>query len=183
VADARGHGLPAALQARDVIVGLRMGSEMHYKIVSTVERLNSVIARSALATQFVSMFYAELEQNGNLIYCNAGHPPGILLRGDRFIELHKGGLILGPNPHASYERGFIMLRKGDLLLLYTDGVIEARSPGGEDFGLERLRALMVEGRNTTARELTQTILTTVDRFCHPRHPADDRTVMVIRRTA
>jgi sigma-B regulation protein RsbU (phosphoserine phosphatase) len=182
VADARGHGLPASLQARDVVVGLRMGAEMHFKMVTTIEKLNRVIARSALAAQFVSLFYGELEHNGNLIYCNAGHHPGLLLRGERIIELTKGGLLLGPNPDAHYERGFVVLRKGDLLLLYTDGVVEAVSPRGEEFGAERLRAMMVEGRELPARELTQQILSRVEQWCHPARPKDDRTVMVIRRT-
>jgi sigma-B regulation protein RsbU (phosphoserine phosphatase) len=62
VADASGHGLPAALQARDVITGLRMGIEENLKIVSTVEKLNKVINRSTLATRFVSLFYGELEK-------------------------------------------------------------------------------------------------------------------------
>ncbi len=183
VADARGHGLPAALQARDVIIGLRMGVEEHFKIVTTVERLNRVISRSALATQFVSMFYGELERNGNFIYCNAGHHPGLLLRGNRFIELHKGGLILGPNPDARYERGFVMFRPGDLLLLYTDGVVEATSPRGEEFGSGRLRDLMLELRTAPCREITQRILERVERWCHPGRPADDRTVMAVRRTS
>jgi sigma-B regulation protein RsbU (phosphoserine phosphatase) len=183
IADSRGHGLPAALQARDVIVGLRMGGEEHFKIVTTVEKLNRVIARSALATQFVSLFYGELEENGNLIYCNAGHQPGLLLRGDRFTELHEGGLILGPDPQAKYQRGFCFLKKGDLLLLYTDGVVEARSPSGEEFGVPQLRRLLLESRDLSARELSQLILSRVEHWCQPRKPADDHTVLVIRRTA
>src|SRR5262245_18801855 len=75
VTDASSHGLPAALQARDVITGLRMGISEHLKIVSTIERLNRVINRSTLVTRFASLFYGELVRNGNFIYCNAGHPP------------------------------------------------------------------------------------------------------------
>ncbi|MEE9217899.1 MAG: PP2C family protein-serine/threonine phosphatase [Acidobacteriota bacterium] len=182
VADSRGHGLPAALQARDVIVGLRMGAEEHFKLVSTIEKLNRVIARSALATQFVSLFYGELEKNGNLIYCNAGHHPGLFLRGGRIIELKEGGLILGPDPQAKYDRGFHFFRKGDLLLLYTDGVVEALSPAGEEFGLRRLRKLMLKLRHAPARELTQQVLSQVERWCQPERPHDDRTVLAIRRT-
>jgi sigma-B regulation protein RsbU (phosphoserine phosphatase) len=182
VADSSGHGLPAALQARDVIIGLRMGAEEHFKMVTTVEKLNRILSRSGLVTQFVTLFYGELEENGNFIYCNAGHPPGLLLRGDRFIELRKGGLILGPDPAARYERGFTLFRKGDLLLLYTDGVVEASSPSGEEFGIPRLRRLMLEGRALPTRELTSRILERVERWCHPRKPADDRTVLAIRRT-
>ena len=76
VADVSGHGLPAALQVRDVYMGLRMGLGRDYKIVRTMERLNHIIHRSSLTSRFVSMFYGELELNGNFLYVNAGiHRP------------------------------------------------------------------------------------------------------------
>ncbi|HKB08872.1 MAG TPA: SpoIIE family protein phosphatase, partial [Candidatus Polarisedimenticolia bacterium] len=106
VADSSGHGLPAALQVRDVITGLRMGMAEHLKIISTIERLNKVIHRSTLVTRFVSLFYGEIERNGNFIYCNAGHPPALHYQDGRFRELDQGGLVLGPDPEARYERGY-----------------------------------------------------------------------------
>ena len=90
VADSSGHGLPAALQARDVIIGLRMGLEEDLKIIRTVEKLNRVIHHSNLATKFVSLFYGELERNGNFVYCNAGHPPPLLFHDGRFRYLDLG---------------------------------------------------------------------------------------------
>jgi sigma-B regulation protein RsbU (phosphoserine phosphatase) len=75
IADVSGHGLPAALQVRDVYMGLRMGMARDFKIVRTVERMNQIIHRSTLTSRFVSMFYGELELNGIFIYVNAGHPP------------------------------------------------------------------------------------------------------------
>ena len=74
IGDASGHGIPAALMARDVITGLRMGIEKHMKMIHTLKKLNSVIYRSAYSTRFVSLFYAEMEEKGNLFYVNAGHP-------------------------------------------------------------------------------------------------------------
>src|SRR5437899_220434 len=79
VADSSGHGLPAALQARDVATGLRMGVERDLKLQRVVERLNRVIHQSGLTSRFISMFFGELERNGNLSYINAGHPPPLLL--------------------------------------------------------------------------------------------------------
>ena len=75
IADVSGHGLPAALQVRDIYMGLRMGMARDFKIVRTVERLNQIIHKSTLTSRFVSMFYGELEPNGVFIYVNAGHPP------------------------------------------------------------------------------------------------------------
>ena len=134
IADSAGHGLPAALQARDAIIGLRMGVEERLRITATIEKLNRVVSRSALATKFISLFYGELEPNGNLVYCNAGHPPPLLLRDGRIEELRRGGLILGPNPDAQYERGYADLPRGAALLLYTDGIVEAADAQGEMFG-------------------------------------------------
>src|SRR4029434_4486679 len=74
IADASGHGLPAALQVRDVYTGLRMAVERGFKIVRTVERLNRIIHESRLTTRFVSLFYGEIEDDGNMMYVNAGHP-------------------------------------------------------------------------------------------------------------
>ena len=97
IADVSGHGLPAALQVRDIYMGLRMGLARDFKIVRTVERMNNIIHQSTLTSRFVSMFYGELELNGVFIYVNAGHPPPFHLARDgavRFLE--EGGPVLGP---------------------------------------------------------------------------------------
>ncbi|MEM1183288.1 MAG: SpoIIE family protein phosphatase, partial [Acidobacteriota bacterium] len=99
IADASGHGLPAALQVRDVYMGLRMGMARDLKIVRTVERLNQIIHNSTLTSRFVSLFYGELESNGLFIYVNAGHPAPFHLRKDPrrpTMSLREGGPILGP---------------------------------------------------------------------------------------
>jgi serine phosphatase RsbU (regulator of sigma subunit) len=183
VADASGHGLPAALQARDVITGLRMGMEENLKIVSTVEKLNKVINRSTLATRFVSLFYGELEANGNFIYCSAGHPPGLLYNEGRFTELDLGGLVLGPNPAARYERGYSRVEPGGTVVLYTDGITEAFDRDGQSFGVERLKALIAEHHPLPARALVDRILQAVEAFSRRTPPLDDQTIVVVRRPA
>ncbi|HET6278084.1 MAG TPA: PP2C family protein-serine/threonine phosphatase [Candidatus Polarisedimenticolia bacterium] len=180
VADASGHGLPAALQARDVITGLRMGIEENLKIVSTVEKLNKVINRSTLAARFVSLFYGELERNGNFIYCSAGHPPGLLMHRDGIKRLAQGGMVLGPDPAARYERGYVELRAGDVILLYSDGITEATDPAGDDFGLERLERILTGHPALEAKALVDLVFREVERFSRRNAPADDQTVVVVR---
>ena len=108
IADVSGHGLPAALQVRDIYMGLRMGLARDFKIIRTVERMNHIIHQSTLTSRFVSMFYGELELNGVFIYVNAGHPPPIHLAADGTVRnLEEGGPVLGPLPDATYERGFV----------------------------------------------------------------------------
>ena len=91
IADSSGHGLAAALHARDVVTGMRMGIEEDLKVVRVIEKLNRVIHRTSLSSKFVSLFYGELEKNGSFIYCNAGHVPTLRCRAGSFRLLSKGG--------------------------------------------------------------------------------------------
>jgi len=183
VADSSGHGLPAALQARDVITGLRMGIEENLKIVSTVQKLNRVINRSTLAARFVSLFYGELEKNGNFIYTSAGHPPGLHYHAGVFTELDLGGLVLGPDPAARYDRGFASVEPGDLIVIYTDGITEASNGAEEMFGVDRLKEIVGANHALTAKALVDLIFEKVESFSGRARPVDDQTVVAARRPA
>jgi len=182
IADSAGHGLPAALQARDAIIGLRMGVEERLRITATVEKLNKVVSHSALASKFISLFYGEVEKNGNMVYVNAGHAPPLLRGKGGLSELTRGGLVLGPSPDALYERGYVTLEPGDVLLGYTDGISEAESPAGEAYGVDRLRDLLLRKPWTSARELVEMVLADVDAYVGSDLRVDDQTlVAVVRR--
>jgi len=186
IADVSGHGLPAALQVRDIYMGLRMGMARDFKIVRTVERMNQIIHKSTLTSRFVSMFYGELELNGVFIYVNAGHPPPFRLKADGDVRfLDEGGPVLGPIADSTYGRGFVRLAPGDLLLLHTDGILEATcgdpaDPAHDEYGIDRLVALARRLRDRPAREIAEAVLADVSRFCHGAPPQDDRTVLVLR---
>lgn len=182
VADASGHGLPAALQARDVATGLRMGVERDLKITRMVERLNRVIHQSGLSSRFISMFFGELERNGNLSYINAGHPPPLLLDTRGVRELNVGGMLLGPDPHAAYKMGFVHVDRGASLVAYSDGVIERENDDSEIFGIERLRAWLAESAQTPAEDAIAELLQRLGEFGHGRAFEDDVTIMLVRRT-
>lgn len=186
IADVSGHGLPAALQVRDIYMGLRMGLSRDYKIVRTVERLNAIIHESTLTNRFVSMFYGELEADGLLIYVNAGHPSPLHFRNDgQEVELEEGGPVLGPLRDASYERGFVRLRPGEMVALYTDGIDEARRPlpggGWEEYGVERLRNALRRNRDRSAEEIVDAVRADIIDFRGTRPPRDDRTLVVVKR--
>lgn len=117
IGDASGHGLPAALLVRDVVTGLRMGLEKNLKIADVFSKLNRVIHRSNLSSRFISVFYGELEENGTLIYVNAGHQPPLLFSGSHVLELNIGGTVIGPLPEARFRRGVAYLKSGDRLVL------------------------------------------------------------------
>jgi sigma-B regulation protein RsbU (phosphoserine phosphatase) len=179
IADGSGHGLPAALIVRDVYMGLRMATDRDFKIIRTLQKLNHIIHRGRLTTKFVSLFYGELETGGILIYCNAGHNPPFVLRRNGKVEfLRNGGPVLGPTPDATYTRGFARLEPGDLLCMYTDGIIEASDKQEREFSTERLIRLVKANRTRTAQEIGQEVLSRVAKW--GREDQDDRTVVIVR---
>lgn len=178
IADGSGHGLPAALVVRDVYMGLRMATDRDFKIIRTLQKLNHIIHRGRLTTKFVSLFYGELETGGILIYCNAGHNPPFVLRGGKVEFLRNGGPVLGPTPDATYTRGFAKLEAGDLLCMYTDGIIEASDAHDREFGTERLIRVVKANRNRSAQEIGQEVLARVAKW--GREGQDDRTIVIVR---
>jgi sigma-B regulation protein RsbU (phosphoserine phosphatase) len=178
VADGSGHGLPAALVVRDIYMGLRMATDRDFKIVRTIEKLNHIIHRSRLTTKFVSLFYGEIETGGVLIYVNAGHNYPFLLSGNKVEYLRSGGPVLGPMPDATYTRGFARLQAGDVLCLYSDGIVEAHDPKDREFGLERLIALVKKNRDRSSQEIGQEVLTRVAKW--GKEDPDDRTIVIIK---
>jgi sigma-B regulation protein RsbU (phosphoserine phosphatase) len=187
IGDASGHGLPAALVVRDVVTGLRMGIEKDLKVAYVFAKLNRVIHRSRLSSRFVSVFYGELEADGNIVYVNAGHPPPILFFGHpkpgqpADQELSAGGTVVGPLPEVRFRRGFARLRPGEVLVLCTDGILERPDPTGEFFGAARLRTLVREHPGASAREILDRLFEAATAHGGGRPWDDDATAVVIRR--
>jgi sigma-B regulation protein RsbU (phosphoserine phosphatase) len=181
IADASGHGLPAALQVRDVYTGLRMAVERDFKIVRTVERLNRIIHESRLTTRFVSLFYGEIEDDGSLMYVNAGHPHPLHFHGTSVTPLIQTGLVLGPTANATYSRGYRRIEPGDALLFYTDGMVEAHDDNDEEFGPGRLSRAFLALRDRPSDEIARELVTTVRQWAGGGEPEDDMTVVVMKR--
>jgi serine phosphatase RsbU (regulator of sigma subunit) len=190
IADASGHGLPAALQARDVVIGVRMGQAHNEKIRSLIQRLNGVIHNTTLSSRFISLFYAELEDTGNLTYVNAGHCPPLLVTpvGEVF-ELQVSGPVLGPLEDATYRRRSCTVRPGEVLVLFTDGVIERRAQEDEadvnpvEFGREKLIEIILAHRDRSAAEILARVTDAVREFGDGAPLRDDVTLLVIKREA
>jgi sigma-B regulation protein RsbU (phosphoserine phosphatase) len=188
IGDASGHGLPAALLVRDVVTGLRMGVEKELKVAHVFEKLNRVIHRSNLSSRFVSVFYGELEADGNLVYVNAGHQPPILFfaeagaHGD-CLELSTGGTVIGPMPESRFRRGIARVRKGEILVGVTDGLLERRDVLGNEFGLDRLKDVVRRNRRASAEAILDAIFDSSHGFGESRPFEDDATAVVVRRLA
>jgi sigma-B regulation protein RsbU (phosphoserine phosphatase) len=152
-------------------VGLRMGIGGDFKISRAIQRLNRILNKSRLTTKFVSLFYGEFDLNGEFIYVNAGHPGPLHLHADRhaFSELESTGLVLGPSPDAVYGRRATKMEPGDVMVLYTDGILEAHD-----------RKLW-ELRHRSAREICERLLEAVQEWGKAAAAEDDRTVVVVKR--
>lgn len=183
IGDASGHGLAAALMVRDVITGLRMGMEKQMKMVHTLKKLNSVIYRSVYSAKFISLFYAEMENNGNLFYANAGHPAPLLFEGDKIQKLEPTGMIIGAFPQIDITRSFVNVPVGAVLVLYTDGILERKNRRSEMFGFEGLQASVQRNINEDAKTIMNRIFEDADSFGKSKKWEDDATVVVIKREA
>jgi len=181
IADSSGHGLPAALLARDVITALRALAGEKLGVASIVERVNGVMRHAALSGTFVSLFYGQLSTDGTLEYCNAGHDPPFLLGERAARRLEPGGTVLGPIPTARYEAGVARLEPGDTLVLYTDGIVERQDRSGEFYGTDRLERLLAGLRGQSARDVATQALRDADDFAAGAPATDDMTLVVVRR--
>jgi serine phosphatase RsbU (regulator of sigma subunit) len=182
LADASGHGLPAALQARDIVTGLRMGIAQDQKINTTVQQLNKVINQSGLSSRFVSLFYGELEDTGSLVYVNGGHCPPLLFNPDgEVFDLPSTGPVLGPIPDIAYRRSYVELRPGEVLVIFSDGVTERLSDPDTEFGTDGLVNLVQGLLDKSAQEIIDIIMTEVKSFGSGSPFEDDVTLFVIKR--
>lgn len=183
VGDATGHGLPAALQARDVIIGLRMGVEENLKIVKTIEKLARVIQQTSIKSRFISLFYGEIEPQGYIVYVNAGHVPPLLYRcsTSHITFLKEGGPILGFPLTPEYRRGFDRMNPGDILMLYTDGITEVRNSTGNEMGVEPLIHMLQENCKEPVSVLINEMREMIEQFSRGEPPLDDQTLVLIKR--
>ncbi|MBN2411650.1 PP2C family protein-serine/threonine phosphatase [candidate division KSB1 bacterium] len=179
--DASGHGLPAALLVRDVVIGLRMGLAQEFRIVHTIKKLNQVIQQSTYSTNFVSLFIGEIEQDGHLFYANAGHPAPLLVTRNNALELEATGITLGFLPEIDLHRGYARLFKNSVLVLYSDGIIERESEKMELFGIEKLKKLVIKNQKLNAKELVELIFSTVYDFGNKTVWKDDASIVIIKR--
>ena len=143
---------------------------------------NTIFIEDSGSSSFVTVFYAILDvQKLQLTYVNAGHNPPILRRADGTVEeLEPTGPVIGLLDEPDYEERSVMLDRGDLLVMYTDGVTEAINKSEEMFSEKRLRAVIEESYALPAAEIVGTIRRAVESFCGDEPQFDDITIMVLK---
>src|SRR5690349_3383756 len=183
VADVSGKGLAAAL----IMVTFR--AYIHATVINelamrvVMARVNRLVHEATNGDRFITTFYGLVDvENKRLMYINAGHNPPLLLREDGTSELlSHGGLPLGAFEDARYSESVAELREGDVLVLYTDGVVEAGNAQDEMFGLPRLEQIVRANESERAYTIVQAVISAVHDYAFDAEgPEDDLTVMVIK---
>lgn len=180
--DVAGKGPPAALLAgvlQGILAGHAPGGNTP---AETLTHVNQVLLRRAIEGRFATVAYGALSCGGQLTYCNAGHIPPFLIRQQGQLRFFKGGLILGAFRHATFEEETVQLQSGDLVVAVSDGITEATSRDGGEFGEHRLLACVEADRNLSPAGYLDLIFESVREFTSEVPQQDDLTALVLRYT-
>jgi serine phosphatase RsbU (regulator of sigma subunit) len=180
IADVSGKGVPASLIMASVRAALRAQVDNVYYLYEVVRRINLMLYRDTKPSEFVTLFYGVMDAvNRRFTYCNAGHPPAMLLRNGIVTELSADNMVLGVSPDEPYKQSFVDLKSNDCLLLYTDGLTDAMNFEQKTFGRQRLIEVYSKG-GATAEIVAQNILWEMRKFVGLTLRNDDVTMVVVR---
>ncbi len=185
VGDVAGKGMSAALLMSHLQATIQVLLEDLADAGSMVTRLNSLIASRCPGNRFITFFVGVFSPSREeIVYCNAGHNPPLVIRADGRVETLKGGgIILGVLPKAKYEEYRCELDRGDTVVLFSDGVTEASRPETmEEFGEEKLGALLSGMRTQSAEMMVDAVKEAVAAWSAGAPPFDDITLVIARRT-
>ncbi|MEO8666027.1 MAG: PP2C family protein-serine/threonine phosphatase [Ignavibacteria bacterium] len=185
IGDAASKGFSAAAQALYVSGALRMGVEYQIKMTAMIGKINNLVYETFPYERFVTLFYCELiaDKRGLCQYVSAGQNPPLFFKSQlNTVEtLNATGPVLGPAPYQKYSVDSINLRKEDILLLYTDGIVEATDDKFEFYGEERLKDCLIRYKSRSPKEICELILEDVAVFSSHGVYSDDRTLVAIKR--
>jgi len=143
-------------------------------------QLNSILHRDGIDNRFATLFYFEVDPaTGRLRYLNAGHNPPFVLRASGSETLEASAIPLGMMDGTTYEEGGLRLEKGDVLVVYSDGLTEATNASDQEFGPERLRALLPRLRGLNAEQAVRLVIGEVTSFLDGERPHDDLSLVVL----
>ena len=183
IADVVGKGLPGALMMASVRSSLRAHAHSIFDINEIIAQVNREMCRDTQPSEFATLCYGVFAPDGTqFTYCNAGHNPPLLLRGQTFIPLETGGFLIGVLPDVSYDKDVVDLQSRDILVFYTDGVTEAFSFDDEMYGLDRFKESILRYRDEAAHTLANQLLWDVRRFVGLARQSDDISLVVAKVT-
>lgn len=180
--DVVGKGIAASLLMSHVRASLRAYAQDVYDIDEVIARVNGALTRDTLDNEFATLFYGVLDpETKKLTYCNAGHEPPLLLRAGEIHRLDIGGLIVGVDAQQEYEKAALNLEPGDMLLIYSDGLSEAKNFNNEQFGRARIIEAMHQAAELpTAKAALKHILWQMRCFTGLARNLDDTTTVLLK---
>ncbi|MDZ4803786.1 MAG: PP2C family protein-serine/threonine phosphatase [Candidatus Eisenbacteria bacterium] len=154
-----------------------------YSLSVVCQRMNTFLYQSLGELEFVTAIYGVIDLARSVFtYSSAGHlPPIVIRKTGEVVYLEEGGLPFGVFAEASYPEGRVELRVGDVMLLYTDGAIEAQSPEGEEFGRDGLTVALASCRHLPALQIRTQLVEVIRAFTRSSDFTDDLTFVVLRR--
>ncbi len=180
--DVSGKGLAAALFMAKLQSTVRAIAPSIHSLSELGARVNEIFCRDGIPGRFASLVYAELSgSDTNVRVVNAGHLPPHVVTREGIVELKKGGAAIGLTNKARYVETDVEVDAGELLVIVSDGVTEARDAHGAFFGDDRLHRLLEHAYGRSAREVGEHIVAAVTAFVGAARPSDDLSVAVVAR--
>jgi sigma-B regulation protein RsbU (phosphoserine phosphatase) len=181
--DVSGKGMPASLLMMGLQARVQALAEEPKNLASVMTRLNRLTSANCPANRFITVFFCILNgETGELTFCNAGHNPPLIIRGNGEHEkLEGGGPVIGILPFIEYNEYRVSMDVGDTLVIYSDGVTEAADASDDEFETDRLAEAVRRSRHLPASEIVETIKQAVTAHAAGAPQADDITIMVARR--
>ncbi len=182
IADVSGKGVPAALLMANLQAFLKIICKQGMKLNEATALINDLVSENISDGKFITFFWMILENETKTInYVNAGHNPPLLIRDGKIVKLDKGGIILGVmKTFVPYLSESIQLKKDDVLILFTDGVTEAKNIDDEEFSDEKLESLSIEISSSNSNDIMNRIKDEVQAFAKGTTQSDDITLAVIK---
>jgi phosphoserine phosphatase RsbU/P len=186
VADVTGKGVPASLLMATMRATLRANIQNNPNdIVQALRQVNGDIYRDSPVDKFITSIYCNLDyESHELSYVNSGHNPPYIVRANdnRIEELDQGGLMLGIMEEIDLPKATLSIDKGDILMLFSDGVTEATNPSGELFSEERFEQWLLDHNQLSAEEMKDALLKTLRDYADGSPQSDDITFIIVKRT-
>ena len=181
VGDVVGKGIAASLLMASVRSSLRAFAQDVYDLDEIIQRVNRQLVSDTLDNEFATLFYGVLDPtNLRITYCNAGHEQPLLCRKGQVFPLDVGGMIVGVDPTATYVKGIQHLEPGDVILFYTDGLVDAMDFQGHRFGRPRIADALLAACDKPAADIVNHLLWEMRRFCGLNRSLDDTTLVVVK---
>jgi len=178
--DVAGKGVPAAMLMSHLSAMLRTLISVDLPLAALMERASRVFCESTLPSHYATLVCGRAATSGEVEICNAGHPPPLVIREQGITAIDATGLPIGMFGSEQFSSRVVRLEAGESLLLYSDGLVEAETSAGAEYGIERLSALASSGARLAPAAMVGACVRDLVAFRGAK-TSDDLTVMAIRR--